>query len=145
MVVDPVPKGAISKAGPTCIRLDKWLWCARFFKTRGLASDAVKTGKVRVNEMPVKPSRAIRPGDRLKIRRGPYTMEVTVLGIGGVRRSAAEAMRWYVESAGSIASRELLEAQINAEKAVHPRSRGRPTKRDRRDLLRFKQWKSRSE
>ena len=121
------------------MRLDKWLWCARFFKTRAQAAEAVKSGKVKVNGDQVKPARLIKPADELSIRQGPYSHEITLLSLAANRRSAAEAALLYREHEESLRQRELTIARIKAESAGHPRTRGRPTKRERRTLTRFKQ------
>ena len=132
-------KNTLPPTGASTCRLDKWLWCARFYKTRALASAAVRNGKVEINDGPAKPARMIAAGDRLRIRRGPFVHEVTVLATATARKSATAAMSLYSESPGSLKARELLAAQIEADRARYPRTRGRPEKRDRRALMRFKQ------
>lgn len=122
---------------PERMRLDKWLWCARFYKTRSLATAAVKAGKVLCNDARAKPARTVAPGDRLSLRRGPFRYSITVQAIPRARLSAAEAAGLYTEDEAGRAERELLAAQIRAQEAMYPRSRGRPTKRERRVLLRF--------
>ena len=123
----------------TGIRLDKWLWCSRFYKTRASAANAIKTGKVEVNGERVKSAHTIVPGARIRIRRGPYAHEVSVVAVSTMRRSAAEARTLYVESAENVAARELIAAQIEADRMRYPRTRGRPGKRNRRLLMDFKQ------
>lgn len=117
------------------LRIDKWLWCARFFKTRSLAQAAVEGGHVQVNGERVKPSRHVRVGDRLRITRERERYEVEVTGIPVRRGPGAEARRHYVESPESIAARE--QAREFA-RLAGPGSQGRPDKRERRDLLRLR-------
>jgi len=123
---------------PDSMRLDKWLWCARFFKTRGLACNAIKSGKIVVNNEKAKAAKLIQPGDSIKIRRGPYHFDITLLQLAKVRKSASEAALLFEESLTSISQREKLALQIKADAAFHPRTKGRPSKRDRRDLIKFK-------
>lgn len=113
-------------------RLDKWLWAARFFKTRNLASGAISGGKVQVEDQRAKPARLVRPGVRLRIRRGPMEWEVIVQGISKQRRPASEAVLLYRETPESIANRERATEQRQMEKTERIRGIGRPTKRDRR-------------
>ena len=122
----------------TLIRLDKWLWCARFYKTRSIASNALKTGKVTANGERAKPSKTARPGDKLNIRKGPYNYDITVLDLAKSRRSATGAALLYKESPESISERELLAAQLKAEAALMPTTKGRPSKKDRRLIIKFK-------
>lgn len=116
------------------VRIDKWLWAARFFKTRSLATDAVDNGKVRLDGERIKPARAVKLGDLLLIDNGADVWEVTVLGISDKRGSAPVARLLYEETEASVA-RRLNEAE--ARKLYRePGSmiKGRPTKRDRRAL-----------
>ncbi len=120
------------------IRLDKWLWAARFFKTRALASEAVSGGKVHLNGQRVKPARAVRVGDALGIQRGNLHFDVIVRGIHDKRRPASEAQQLYEETEASLAERERLrEMQKLANQAVHHGDR-RPNKKQRRHIVRFK-------
>lgn len=120
------------------VRLDKWLWAARFFKTRSLAAEALDGGKVYVNGDRAKPAKAIRPGDEVRIRLGPYEHIVEVLGTSERRGPAPEAQRLYRETEASRTAREKLHWQLTkAAPAMEP-AKGRPTKRDRRDLDRFR-------
>jgi ribosome-associated heat shock protein Hsp15 len=119
------------------IRIDKWLWAARFFKTRSLAADAVTGGKIDVNGARAKPSRIMRLGDRLNIRRGPYESTVVVKGLAKLRGPASEAQLLYEETEESIRKRELVSAQLKLERAPEFHSPGRPSKKDRRAVLRF--------
>lgn len=120
------------------MRLDKWLWAARFFKTRSMAADAVDGGKVKVNDANAKPAKDVKVGDRLQIRAGEQTFEVTVAGLNEQRRPAPEARLLYEESAESL-ERRAKEAELR-KLAPAPSAdyRGRPTKRDRRQLGRFR-------
>jgi ribosome-associated heat shock protein Hsp15 len=119
------------------IRIDKWLWAARFFKTRSLAADAVTGGKIDVNGARAKPSRIMRLGDRLSIRRGPYESTVVVKGLAKLRGPASEAQLLYEETEESIRKRELVSAQLKLERPPEFHSPGRPSKKDRRAVLRF--------
>jgi ribosome-associated heat shock protein Hsp15 len=120
------------------VRVDKWLWAARFFKTRALAREAVAGGKVQVNGHRVKPGRALKAGDELRIQRGAeeYTVEVLELAIR--RGSAAVAQTYYEESPASIERRERLAAQLRLERQQRGRPERRPDKRERRRIIRFK-------
>lgn len=120
---------------PGKLRIDKWLWAARFFKTRSLAADAVESGKVLVNAVRVKPAKAVAPGDMLEIRAGQYRYEVEVLALSNKRGPAPEAQKLYRETEASRAQREALAAQLKAQ--PQPVFKGRPTKRDRRQIQRF--------
>jgi ribosome-associated heat shock protein Hsp15 len=114
------------------MRLDKWLWAARFFKTRSIAVDAVESGKVSVNGTRAKPAKAIAPGDMLEIRTGKFRYEIEVLALSERRGPAPEAQKLYRETEDSRAQREALAAQLRA--LPQPTFKGRPTKRDRRAL-----------
>lgn len=118
------------------IRIDKWLWAARFFKTRALAADAVESGKVLINETRVKPAKTIAVGNALDIRIGQYHFAIEVMALSARRGSAPEAQKLYRESEASRAQREALAAQLKAQPVA---SKGRPTKRDRRVMERLKQ------
>jgi ribosome-associated heat shock protein Hsp15 len=116
------------------MRIDRWLWTARFFKTRGLAAEAVKGGRVHVDGQPVKPSKEVGAGDRLEITIGQVRRHVVVLGTAARRGPASEAARLYEETPESIAARERQAAERRlAAPPVFDRG-GRPTKRDRRRL-----------
>jgi ribosome-associated heat shock protein Hsp15 len=119
-------------------RLDKWLWAARLLKTRALAAQAVRGGRVEVNGRPGKPGRDVRPGDRVHLTTGPVAREVVVRGTAPRRLPAAEAVLLYEETAASVAARERHAAERRL--APDPRAEpgGRPTKRDRRRLERFR-------
>lgn len=113
-------------------RIDKWLWAARFFKTRALAASAVESGKVLVSGARVKPAKTINIGDKLEIRLGQYRFEIEVAGLSSKRGGAPEAQKLYVESETSRAQRAILAAQLRAQPL--PVFKGRPTKRDRREI-----------
>lgn len=119
------------------MRLDKWLWAARFFKTRTLASDAISGGKVQLNGARIKPSREVKIGDRLEIANSETRWELTVLALSDKRGPAPEARLLYEESQASIASREAQ--RETRQLVVDPAAdlHGRPTKRDRRQINRF--------
>jgi ribosome-associated heat shock protein Hsp15 len=120
------------------LRIDKWLWVARFFKTRTLAAAAVAGGKVKVNGERVKAAKAIRLDDELSIHVGPYEYAVRVLGLSSRRGPAPEAALLYEESAQSIAARKELATRLSTERIFHSHEKGRPTKRARRQIIRFK-------
>ena len=119
------------------MRIDKWLWAARFFKTRSLAAEAVTGGKIDVNGARAKPSRIMRLGDKLSIRRGPYEWTVAVKGLAKLRGPAAEAQLLYEETEESIRKREAISAQFKFERPPEFNIPGRPSKKDRRAVLRF--------
>jgi ribosome-associated heat shock protein Hsp15 len=120
------------------LRIDKWLWAARFFKTRSLAADAVAGGKVKVNGERVKAAKSIRVEDEVRVQIGPYERVVKVLRLSERRGPASEAALLYIETDESKATREKLASQLSASKVLYPRGEGRPTKRARRDMIRFK-------
>ena len=118
------------------VRLDQWLWAARFFKTRSLAATAAQGGKVHVRGDRAKPARAIRVGNLLQIRRGSYEWVVTVKSLSTRRGPANEAALLYEETEESVRNRDAARAQIQAEAAPFRERGGRPTKKDRRDWAR---------
>lgn len=119
-------------------RLDRWLWAARFFKTRALAAEAINGGKVQVNGERPKRAKPIQVGDQVRIRLGPYEHHVAVLGISARRGPATEASLLYQESADSLARRNEAAARLKAEAAAFPQQEGRPTKRDRREIAKLR-------
>jgi ribosome-associated heat shock protein Hsp15 len=119
------------------VRLDKWLWAARFFKTRSLAAEAVTGGKIAINNERPKPSRIVRPGDRLTVRRGPYEWTVIVKDISRLRGPASQAQLLYAETEESRSKREAASAQLKLERPPEFDSPGRPSKKDRRAMERW--------
>ena len=117
------------------LRVDKWLWCARFYKSRGLAQQAVEGGHVQVNGERVKASRLVRVGDRLRITREQERFEVDVAGIPSRRGPATEARQHYTETAESAEARERAREFARLSRPVPS---GRPDKRERRDLRTLK-------
>ena len=120
------------------VRLDKWLWAARFYKTRGLASDAIAGGKVQVNGDRAKRARPVQPGDEIRIRQGPYEHHVVVRALSGRRGPASAAAELYEETPASRAAREAMALQLKSIHAAFVPDKGRPTKKDRRELGRLK-------
>jgi ribosome-associated heat shock protein Hsp15 len=120
------------------VRLDKWLWAARFFKTRALAADAIAGGKVEVNESDVKRARPVSLGDVVRIRLGPYEHVVVVKALSARRGPAAEAALLYEETAESRERRERVAWQLKHASALFHHEKGRPTKRDRREIGKLK-------
>jgi ribosome-associated heat shock protein Hsp15 len=116
------------------VRIDKWLWAARFFKTRSLATDAVDHGKVRQNDARIKPAHGVRQGDLLDIDNGSTRWEVTVLALAEQRGSATLAQTLYAETADSSARRAQQAEQRKLSPEPAHMLKGRPTKRDRRLL-----------
>jgi ribosome-associated heat shock protein Hsp15 len=116
------------------VRLDKWLWAARFFKTRSMAADAVETGKVEVNGERAKRAKHLQVGDSLRIRLGPYHHIVKVRALSERRGPASVAATLYEESAEGRRAREAMQLQVKAAQSVPGYDRGRPTKKDRRDI-----------
>lgn len=121
------------------MRIDKWLWAARFYKTRALASAAVSGGKIQVGGERVKPSRRIAPGDSLAVQKGPYRFLITVEKLSSQRRPAPEARGLYRESAASAAQRHDLYAERRLQGHGVRQPQRRPDKRTRRLIHRFKQ------
>ena len=122
---------------PDKMRLDKWLWAARFFKTRSLATQAVDAGKVRLNGERPKPAREIKAGDRLQISVGEFEWTLSVVGLSLQRGPAPVAQALYQEDAESMAKRQqqIADRKLQANPAAE--IKGRPTKRDRRQIRRF--------
>jgi ribosome-associated heat shock protein Hsp15 len=118
-------------------RLDKWLWAARFFKTRSLATTAIDTGKVHVDGDRVKPSKEVHIGQVIHIRNRDFEIEVNVQGLSNVRKGAPEAALLYSETIESIAKRENAKLTGEHDFAQRDRGAGRPTKRQLRDIKKF--------
>ncbi|MGH8547992.1 MAG: RNA-binding S4 domain-containing protein [Methylococcales bacterium] len=123
---------------PTSQRLDKWLWAARFFKTRNLATEAISGGKVHLNGQRCKPGKEVKIGYRLSISKGPYRWELTVTALSKQRRPSSEAALLYEESPESHARRQALIEQIKTEQEFSNQPETRPNKKQRRLIHRFK-------
>ena len=124
------------------LRIDKWLWAARFYKTRSLAAEEIGKNRVQVNGQDAKASREVRPGDRVRLRQGPVEREVVVRGISAIRGPASVAQQLYEETPESVQRREAAAQQRRL--AMEPAlaiEQGRPTKRDRRQM--DKAWNDR--
>ena len=126
------------------LRIDKWLWAARFYKTRSLATEEIDKGRVRVNDLEVKPAKEVKVGDSVALRQGPTTRTLLVRSISDKRGGAPQAQLLYEETAASVALREQMTEQRRLEPA-QSQEHGRPTKRDRRsiDKINSKSWGSR--
>jgi len=127
----------IAASGTERLRIDKWLWAARFYRTRSLAAAAVEAGQVRVAGERVKPSRAVRAGETVEVRKAGLAWTVEVTGLDDRRGSASDAAQLYREREDSRTAREDEVARRRAAAAGTPQSSGRPTKRDRRKLEDF--------
>ena len=117
------------------VRLDKWLWAARFFKTRSLAVEAIDGGRVSVNDDRAKPAKTVKPGDAISIRKPPFEFAVVVKDVSDKRGSATIAAALYAETEESRARRAVLAAEMKS--LPQPRFKGRPTKKTRRD---YEKW-----
>ncbi|GAC1495272.1 MAG: heat-shock protein [Gemmatimonadaceae bacterium] len=122
----------------TKVRLDKWLWAARFFKTRALAASAIETGKVEVNGERAKRAKQLQVGDSLRIRLGPYHHIVTVRAVSEHRGAASIAAKLYEESEEGRKAREAMQLQVRVARSITGYDRGRPSKKDRRDIERLR-------
>lgn len=118
------------------VRVDKWLWAVRVFKTRSMATDAVKKGRVFVDDMPVKPSRIVKVGDVIKVRKSPVTYSYKVLKLAE-KRMGAKLVDDFMENITPGEELEILEVQKNMSWFQRERGTGRPTKKERRDLDNF--------
>lgn len=126
------------------LRIDKWLWATRFYKTRSLAVEEIDKGRVRINDLEAKPAREVKVGDTVSLRQGPLIRTLVVRGISSQRGAAPVAQQLYEETAESLALRAQAAEQrrLNQEPAGSL-EHGRPTKRDRRDIDKVKNWGSR--
>jgi ribosome-associated heat shock protein Hsp15 len=123
------------------LRLDKWLWAARFHKTRALAADEVEKGRVRVNGQPAKPARELKAGDRVEIRQDAVWRVVEVRALSAIRGPAPLAQGLYAETPESLAERaRAAEARRLAPEPALALEQGRPTKRDRRRQAEWQRW-----
>jgi len=120
------------------VRLDRWLWAARFYKTRTQASQAIDGGKVQLNGQRAKPAKLVRIGDRVRVRKGSYEYHLEVSGLSDKRGPASEAARLYRESEASRKAREELALRLRSDPWVQVKTKGRPTKKERRNLERFR-------
>lgn len=125
-------------AGSAHQRLDKWLWAARFFKTRALAAEAINGGKVHVNGQRAKPGKEIAVGARLEISKDQYAWDVTVTALNAQRRPAKEAVALYQETAESLARRQVEIERRREQRDLQIEPESRPTKQGRRAIHRFK-------
>ena len=130
---------ADSKSGQEKCRLDKWLWAARFFKTRSIAADAVDSGKVRVDGDRAKPAKEVKIGALINIRNKDFEIEVQVTGLSNIRRGAPEAALLFAETEASKQKRDNAKITREDDHAVRERGTGRPTKRQLRDIKKFTQ------
>jgi ribosome-associated heat shock protein Hsp15 len=121
----------------TSVRIDKWLWAARFFKTRTLAAKACELGRVQANGQPTKPAREVRPGDMLKVTNEGGDFQIEVLLLSDVRGPASVAQTLYRETEASRELRQKLAEERKAMPHFEPRPENRPSKRDRRQIIRF--------
>ncbi len=120
------------------VRLDKWLWAARFFKTRAMAAEAIDGGKVSVNDERPKRARLVQAGDEVSVRIGPYQHVVRVRDVSGRRGSASVAQALYEETAASIAARALVAEQYKTAALTFAFQEGKPSKKERRDIDRVR-------
>lgn len=120
------------------VRLDSWLWAARFFKTRTLAAEAVDGGKVDVNGDRAKRSKAVKVGDAIGLRQGPYHYQLRVTGLADRRGPASVAATLYQEDATSLAARQALAAKLKLQAPIFFEGAGRPTKKQRREIDKWK-------
>lgn len=128
------------------IRLDKWLWAARLFKTRGLATEAIGKGHVRVNGLAAKPAREVHVGDLVDLVHGKLPLQLVIKGLSDVRGPAPLAQALYEQTPSSIAARQaLLEQRRAGVEPAHTLEQGRPTKRDRRKLADWNRWSATDE
>ena len=122
----------------TSVRMDKWLWAARFFKTRTLAARACELGRIQSNKQPAKPAREVRVGDMLRITNDGGDFEVEVLGLSDIRGPAAAAQALYRETEASRELRQKVAAERKAAMQFEQLPAGRPSKRDRRHIIQFR-------
>lgn len=137
MARDEDDNGPASPGQP--LRADKWLWAARFYKTRALAAEAIDAGRVLVNGERAKRARPLKPGDEIRARLGPYEHHVIVRALSGRRGPAREAALLFEETEASKAARAALAAQMRASAPAFGHEQGRPTKKDRREINRFRE------
>jgi len=124
------------------VRIDKWLWAARFFKTRSIATDAIAKNRIRIGGQRIKASRLVLIGDEVTIEKPPYEFTVCVLGLNDQRRPAVEAQALYEELEQSRQARELLRQRLRSDAMarVGLAGEGKPTKKQRRQIVRYLRW-----
>jgi ribosome-associated heat shock protein Hsp15 len=123
---------------PVSVRIDKWLWAARFFKTRALASRSCDLGRIQANGLKAKPAREVRPGDRLQIENEGGVFQVDVLGVSEIRGPAPVAQTLYRETEAGRETRLKLAGERKAMQQMAPLPERRPSKRDRRRIIQFR-------
>ena len=128
---------AKSESADDKCRLDKWLWAARFYKTRSIAADAVDSGKVRVDGDRAKTAKEVKIGMLISVRSKDFEIEVEVIGLSNIRRGAPEAALLYTETEQSKTKRENAKLTPEDDNGIRERGAGRPTKRQQRDIKRF--------
>ena len=124
----------MSSGAESKVRLDKWLWAARFFKTRSLAAEAVETGKIEVNGERAKRAKQLQAGDTVRLRLGPYVHVIRVVALSERRGPASVAVKLYEEEPESKKAREAMQLQLKASQPFFGYESGRPTKKDRRQI-----------
>jgi ribosome-associated heat shock protein Hsp15 len=122
------------KTAPGKVRVDKWLWAARFYKTRALSAEAIDAGKIELNGDRAKRSRLVAAGDTMRIRIGPYEHVIDVTGVSSTRGSATIAATLYKETDASKKAREAMAIHVRAMSSNNGYESGRPTKKERRDI-----------
>ena len=130
--------GRATDGDPQAVRLDRWLWAARLFKTRSLAAEAIGGGKVHVNGARVKRAKPLQVGDTVRIRKPPFEYVLEVRGLSEHRGPASLAQTLYEETSESAGNRERLRRQLRSQPTVAYKGKGRPTKQDRRRIERLK-------
>ena len=128
----------MNSAGKTSVRIDKWLWAARFFKTRALAQKACELGRIHSNDIQAKPAREVHAGDMLRVKNEGGEFHVEVLAVSEIRGPAAVAHTLYRETEASVAARLKLAEERKAMQEFAPIPEHRPSKRDRRHIIRFR-------
>jgi ribosome-associated heat shock protein Hsp15 len=128
---------ADAEAAARRVRFDKWLWAARFFRTRSLAAQAIDAGQARIEGERAKPAHIVKPGQRVALRRGGLAWSIVVIAVSERRGAATDAAKLYAEAPESAAAREHEIARRRAAAAIAPDWGGRPSKRDRRKLQEF--------
>ena len=120
------------------VRLDRWLWSARFFKTRQMAANAVQSGRVLLNDKRTKPAKSVRIGDQIRIRKAAFRYAIQVTALSKTRVGASDAVTLYDESEQSVETRKTLRTQLKLQRSGSHPAKGRPSKRERRQLNRLR-------